>query len=260
MKIFGRKYNFNELIIKIIDLSKMFFRSLIFKDFILLWIAYIRQNSPKSNMIITRDGYKIFLSKNPHDTITVMVIFCRQEYGKIIPGSTIIDVGANIGAFSMYAARCGAKKVYAFEPNKESFDVLSKNIKENNLENTVIPYNLAVGPIDGEFISIPKESSPYNKTYGNLNDQTNYDIVETISLHTFINKNDVKKIDFLKMDCEGAEYQIMYPLGTDDLKLISNFRLENHDSHEKENLIAFLRKNGLMKTHEKHLIMWFERI
>lgn len=188
-----------------------------------------------------------------------MVIFCRKEYGKVIPGSVVIDVGANIGAFSVYAARCGAKKIYAFEPNKESYEILLKNIKINNLEDTIIPYNLAVGPVDGQLISIPKESSPYNTVKTYIEDTDNYDIIESISLPTFIKTNNINKIDFLKMDCEGAEYPIIYSMKEEDFRLITTFRLENHNSQEKEKLILFFKKHGLKNTHEKNLIIWFDR-
>ena len=259
MKVLDRDFKPTEFFPKLKEIVQMFLKSLIFKEFVSLWIAYIKRNNPKSNKFSTRDGLKIMLSNNLHDSITVMVIFCRQEYGKIKPGSVVIDVGANIGIFSLYAARSGAKRIYAFEPNRESFEVLVQNIKANDLENIIIPFNVAVGSNDGEKVLIPKYSSPYNKTVSNTINEDNYDVVETISLPTFIDKRNISKIDFLKMDCEGAEYPIIYSMTSTNFRIIKTFRLESHFSHEKENLIKFFYKHGFRKTFEKHLIIWFER-
>ncbi len=260
MEIFGRSLEFKMLFTKCRDLSKMFFKSLIFKDFGSLWLAYIKQTNPNQNKFITRDGYEIKLSNNPHDAITVMVIFCRLEYGIVSPGSTVIDVGANIGVFSIYAARSGAAIVYAFEPNKESFDLLVNNIRINKLEKTIIPFNLAVGAIDGEKISIPTSSSPYNKiVQGNI-ELEHYDLVESISLPTFIKKNNINNIDFLKMDCEGAEYGIIYSMTEENFKRIIKFRVEHHYPEEKQKLIQFFSQKGFKKTKDNGIsIMWFDR-
>jgi len=260
MKIFGRSLEVGILFTKMTDLTRMFFKSLLFNEVGPLWAAYIKKTNPKENKFTTRDGYQILLSNNLHDSITVMVIFCRMEYGKIEPGSTVIDVGANIGVFSLYAARCNAKRVYAFEPNKESYEVLIKNIKVNNLENIIIPFNLAVGPLDGELISIPKNSSPYNKTFQSKTGEHDYDIVETISLPSFISKYEIDKIDFLKMDCEGAEYSIIYSMSEENFKLITTFRLEDHIPEEKEKLVKFFINQGFQKTRDNGIsVMWFDR-
>ncbi len=260
MEIFGRNIEINMLVTKCRDLSGMFLKSLMFKDIASLWVAYIKQTNPKNNKFVTRDGYEIRLSNNPHDAITVMVIFCRLEYGLIAPGSTVIDVGANIGVFSIYAARSGAAIVYAFEPNKESFDLLVNNIKINKLEKIVIPFNLAVGVLDGEQISIPKSSSPYNKTVHRSIELDEYDIVETISLPTFFQKNNINCIDFLKMDCEGAEYEIIYSMIEENFKKIVTFRVEHHYPEEKQKLIQFFNNKGFKKTKDNGIsIMWFDK-
>lgn len=259
IKILGRNLLLNELIPKALDFFKMFLKSLKFKQFISLWISYIKQINPKSNKFVTRDRFQILLSNHYHDSITVMLIFCRQDYGKIIPGSTVIDIGANIGVFSLYAARCGAAKIYSFEPNKESYEVLLSNIKANNLEKIIFPFNLAVGSSDGEIISIPKKSSPYNKTISGIGDEKDYDPIESISLTSIISNNNISKIDFMKMDCEGAEYPIIYSMKKEAFNLITTLRLEHHLPDEKDKLIGFMNNIGFKKTRDTDLIMWFER-
>ena len=70
--------------------------------------------------------------------------------------------------------------------------------------------------------------------------------VQTISLNDFIKKNKLKKIDFLKMDCEGAEYEILYNLPKNVLNSIKKISMEYHNINETynvTNLVAFLEKN-----------------
>ena len=99
--------------------------------------------------------------------------------------SVVMDIGANIGTFALYAAQCGASKVFAIEPNKESFDVLCKNIADNHLRDVIHPVNCAIGGSIGQ-VGIPKGSSPYNQILEQDNDttSTDYDMVAVSTLMT----------------------------------------------------------------------------
>lgn len=204
MQVFWRSFELSMIFRKTKDLTGMFLKSFQFKDFGSLRIAYLKHNSPPQNQFSTKDGLQILLSDIIHDAFTVMVIFCREDYGKVTKGSTVLGVGANIGVFSLYAARCGAKKIYVFEPNTESYNILLRNIELNKLEDVITPFNLAAGPVNGAIVSIPKNSSPYNSTVNDKLEQLLYDEVETISLPSFITQQKITKIDLLKMDCEVA--------------------------------------------------------
>ena len=57
----------------------------------------------------------------------------------------IIDVGANIGVYSIFAANANNTIVYAFEPMIDNFKLLSENIRLNQLEKRILPFNSAVG-------------------------------------------------------------------------------------------------------------------
>jgi FkbM family methyltransferase len=260
MKAFNRTIRIRQLIKILFNISTLIARAgLVFRNPFSLTKAYINQMSPQTNSFFTRDGYRLILSDNPHDSITVMVIFCRREYGKIPRDSVILDIGANIGIFSIYAARSGAKKVFSFEPNKKAFEILKQNIASNHLDKIVIPFNYAIGPIDGEFISIPKESSPYNRTTNINSNYLNYDTIETISIETILTKNNINKVDLLKMDIEGAEYPILYSMKKKVFDSIESIKLEHHITSEKPMLIKHLYSLHFFKTHEKHKIMWFNK-
>src|SRR5262245_10552798 len=61
------------------------------------------------------------------------------------PGSVLWDVGANIGLYSLYAARARGCRVMAFEPAPANFAVLAKNVEINSLEKTVSALPIALG-------------------------------------------------------------------------------------------------------------------
>ena len=73
-----------------------------------------------------------------------------------------------------------------------------------------------------------------------------------------IQSNQIEKVDLLKMDCEGSEYDILYNT-TSAFDTIANIRLEHHRSSERDNLIEHLMGFGFQKEHEQNKIMWFTK-
>ena len=57
---------------------------------------------------------------------------------------TFLDIGANIGLYSMMAATRGLSKVYAVEPNPFTFSVLAQNIAQNGFGSSIVPLNIAM--------------------------------------------------------------------------------------------------------------------
>ena len=83
------------------------------------------------------DALAIFLQ------VAVLDQYCLEKTG--MRGKVVVDAGANQGFFSIYAARLGAKKVYAFEPVRETWLVLRKIIQDNGLQGKIVPINMALG-------------------------------------------------------------------------------------------------------------------
>ena len=192
---------------------------------------YILRTSPK--FIKLRNGITIFTSSNPHDIITFVVIFAKKDYGEIEKNSVVVDIGANIGIFTLYALSNGASQVVAFEPCKESFDTMKMNIEKNKFNDKVNLNKIAIGNKDDSSILISKKSSPYNsilKEEGVFNNE-NTENVKTSTLDKALIK--VKQIDLLKMDCEGAEYLIFPTLTKNFLDKTKEIRMEFHGNLDK---------------------------
>lgn len=130
----------------------------------------------------------------------------------------IIDCGANIGMSVLYFKQLHPNsKVICFEPDKNLFEILKKNIQSYNLSNVEI-INKAIW----------KEENlvhfDANGQVGGRIDQKNQGIpIKTIRLKNILNQ----KIDFLKIDIEGAEYDVLMDC-KDDLHQVENIFIEYH--------------------------------
>jgi len=134
-------------------------------------------------------------------------IYFEKVYNDILSHDmVIIDVGANIGIVTGYL-RDYAKIVYAIEPSSENFEALKENKEFNKWDNVEI-FNCAIGNIDGE-MTLNKFDS--NLTMYSLT--TDYkqggEIVKTMAMDTFFKENNIKEVDFIKFDVEGAEDLIL---------------------------------------------------
>ncbi len=138
-----------------------------------------------------------------------------------------LDAGAHIGCFSMWAAN-KVKHIYAFEPSQESFDLLCKNITQNNITN-VTPIRAAIRH-DYEkttdfYIGVSSMGYRMQETNGR----------EKITVPAQ-NINDVLKeydINSMKIDIEAAEYDVLKAL--DNWDAIRKFWCEWHFSIMKDN-------------------------
>jgi FkbM family methyltransferase len=237
----------------------------LFKKPFTVLLHYIKLDSPEDKVVRLRKGYEISLSSHRHDLTTAIVVFCRKDYGDVQRGSTVIDIGANIGAFSVYAAYEGASRVYAFEPSRETYELLLRNIDQNDLGNVVIPSRRAVSDRSNDTVRIPLRSSPYNRaqryTEGEIGQ--GFELIDTISVEDIIAQNSISHVHLLKVDCEGAEYSIIPSIGGVALSRIESIRMEYHQGSPRD-LILYLEKHKyrLVKLEEQMSnsgIAWFAK-
>ncbi len=166
------------------------------------------------------------------DHVPIIEIFLREEYGRVADGAVIVDVGANIGAFSVYAAMSARDvKVYAYEPMPEFYRLMQDNIHMNRLEQAVECFNLGVAA-DGGIRELFLENRTFSfPTFipADADRMMRKVAVQCVSLAGILDAHALERVDLLKMDCEGAEYEILY--GTPDryLEKIREIRMEYHN-------------------------------
>lgn len=197
-----------------------------------------------------RDGTKQIVRAGSGDRYIFDEIFFYNLYNQkgfeLKKEDLVVDIGAHIGIFSLYASkRCS--KVYSFEPFKNNFEKLQKNIKFNNQKN-IFPINMAVSGESGKrdlFISKTRDCDHSFYPVGGL-EGTVKNTVDTISLKDFFNKYNIERINFLKMDCEGGEYDILLNCPKEFLSKIDKIVMEHHNigKYEENVLIDFLGKNN----------------
>ena len=127
-----------------------------------------------------------------------------------------VDIGANFGLYSIYLGKKYSNSlIHAFEPNKEASFLLKKNKIYNKLDNIKI-HETALSYKTG-FTSFQNSNneSTYNYIQQNINNKINKIKVKT--LDNFLKENKTS-IDIVKIDVEGAEYQVL--LGA--LKMLNN--------------------------------------
>lgn len=131
--------------------------------------------------------------------------FFKKE---IKPGMTVLDIGANVGIYTLTAsALVGDKgKVFAFEPDKLNFKMLEDAVLKHSCKNTFLE-NIALSNKKGSTKLYIDEVNPGNHSFGqkNLYKGKKAVTIQTIKLDDYLAKNGVKKVDFIKIDVQGAE-------------------------------------------------------
>jgi FkbM family methyltransferase len=130
-------------------------------------------------------------------------------------GAVVYDIGANIGLHSLYLSTViGNGICYSFEPIKATFDSMKENVSINGFKN-VIPYNIALSDKE-ETLEMYKSKNGYDawNSLGGFqkigNNQYDLEKVVCIPLDLFLQQNpDVKKPDFMKIDTEGWEMNVL---------------------------------------------------
>lgn len=128
------------------------------------------------------------------------------------PGMVVIEVGANIGDYTLaFADKCGpAGRVVAFEPSPETFAILCKNIELNGYRN-VVPVNKAVSNAAGDASLFEDSESSGNTSLfrGVVPSPTSGIEVQATTLDDYVRSNGIGRLDFIKTDAQGSEYLIL---------------------------------------------------
>jgi len=170
---------------------------------------------------------------------------------RFAPGDIVVDVGANVGMVSIYVAkRFPSVRVLAFEPIPDNYAHLVANIANNGVTN-VVPHPLAITSDGRAFRMIVNFGNNSGGGTGNLRDMHlrdhDYFTVRSTTLDRVFETNGITACRLLKIDCEGAEHEIlMNATCLDRVEYLSGeFHINRHleaQGYSTEKLIARCRE------------------
>jgi len=196
-------------------------------------------------------GLRIKYRSTSFDRLIIEEIFDVNSYPfddfQLAKTALVIDVGAHIGCFTMKAAGMVKEgRVFSFEPERNNYRILRRNIRLNDLSNVYI-FNQGIAYPQGKR---KLYTSSLNTGGHSLFPEHSgkYDLADCITLqHVFAN-NRIANVDLLKLDCEGAEYEILYNTPKEYLDRIRKIVIEYHDFEGTNNsihdLVEFLTRHG----------------
>jgi FkbM family methyltransferase len=162
-------------------------------------------------------------------------------------GWAVVDVGAGLGEFCIQVARehpgC---RVYAFEPGPESFALLRENVRLNAVRNVSL-FPSAVGGRAGVSVLRRAPGAPARASTVAAAGAGPGAPVPTTTLGDILRDLDIPRCDFLKIDCEGAEYDILMGADADTLQRVTHMSVEYHDgvtAFSGAELAAWLERQG----------------
>jgi hypothetical protein len=145
---------------------------------------------------------------------------CYEQFFEVEEDDIVLDVGASVGPFTYSILHKKPKQVYCFEPSEREFKTLTKNVR-----------GFAVIPIP-KGISHTNSIIESDMLFGGETE------MDTITFDKFINLYNIEKIDFIKIDCEGGEYDIFTQENLEFLKnnvkkVVGEWHLRHTELKEK---------------------------
>jgi FkbM family methyltransferase len=196
--------------------------------------------------IVDRNS-KLFMAGNGDKTLRLNYDFLKYD-------SLVIDLGGYEGQFASDIFSKYLCNVYVFEPVKFYYDFCVKRFINNN---KIKPYNIGLGSENNFFnICLSNDGS----SIVNIDNKLPMERIEIVNINDFIKHNNIGFIDLIKINIEGAEYELLeYIIASGLIENIGNLQIQFHEiddtSYQRMNNI----KNNLVKTHEityEYIFVW----
>jgi FkbM family methyltransferase len=182
--------------------------------------------------VCLKGGYR-FRVRRALDVVVLKEVILDREYQRmgpdIEPGWTVVDIGAAHGEFAIPAARrIGDGRVVAVEPAPDTVELLRENLLLNHAEHVELVQR-AIGARSGSVIlNLGERGAMMNST--TVSNATGCGIrVSMITLAELFESAHIAHCDYLKMDCEGGEYEILTAAPDSTLQRISRMVIEYHE-------------------------------
>ncbi|MFH0737104.1 MAG: FkbM family methyltransferase [Candidatus Micrarchaeota archaeon] len=200
-----------------------------------------------------RNGISLELRPASSDRYAVTDVWFNEVYTpkgfEIRPTDIVVDIGGHIGSFSVFAAKKAEEgRVFSFEPVPGNFEMLKRNLGYNRLDNVSASPKAVSGRSGKKTMYLTSHDTFSHSSIESLVPDMNGKIeADAISLEDIFKENKLDKIDFLKIDCEGSEYEILSRTPLSVFKKIHKISMEYHEfdeGHDLKTLKAYLESAG----------------
>jgi len=217
---------------------------------------------------VSEEGLKFEISSRDGECFTFYENLIRRDYLRhgiqLAPGDNVIDIGANTGLFGILAAQIVGPngRVFAFEPARRTFARLKRNIELNGFNN-ITAINAAIGAFNGEaqlhLADRSSLASLHEEVDGSTRLGEGFNAAETIRVETLasvMERFHLDEVNLLKLDCEGAEYDIIESLKPTMARKIKQISMEVHQiqGHELSDIPHMLQDLGFTTSNTYPLV------
>ncbi len=211
----------------------------------------------------TRDGLACQLRSGRGDRRSFYETVIRNDYlsqgQRLIAGDTVIDIGANIGCFSILAAHmvgCSGR-VIAVEPELESYQQLIANLARSGQTN-VLAKRAAIGGRQGTVTLYVSKVALFSSVFRYVDGRHNPGMAQEVPMATLeqvMEEARIERCNYLKVDCEGCEYDIFMTMSVGTASRIDQITMETHrvEGRDRKELIGRLCELGF-KIHDGPLL------
>ncbi len=180
------------------------------------------------------------------DLTTLWAVWCADEYRIPATAKTVVDAGANIGAFSLFAMTVAPDAlIFALEPFPTTFEKLAAAISHNAAANKVVCKRVA---LTDQRRTLFMDASPDIKSHSRKTEgvapQQNHIAVEGWSLEDLVRSYDLQSIDYLKVDIEGGEVPFFTGTPSDTLRRVLKIGVECHSQGGRDQVWTKIENSG----------------
>mgnify|MGYP001581018113 CR=1 FL=1 len=187
--------------------------------------------------------------ENDHLTEIFKELYKDKVYKPYLEGKkdlTILDIGANQGLTTYYFYQF-AKRIYSIEPSKRHVEVLKAMLKFNDMEDKVTVIQKALSHESGTKTFFHNTNTTMFSLKGLVSDKGEKEEVDTITFDILFKENNIDHVDFVKLDIEGSECEVLASEGFE--KVASKIDLIVGEYHQWSGvnpgqLASSLRDNG----------------
>ncbi len=171
--------------------------------------------------------------------IWVRDVYLANDHLQIAPDAVVVDLGANMGNFTMLALAHGPQvRVVSVEPSSERNELFLEQLRVNGWEDRATLHRCFLG---GE-----------GETQQELLSDKDFQGAGFVAPHAFLEQHKLERIDFLKCDIEGSEFELLHP-DSPILAITQQLAIEVHDfAGDRHAFLAMLKQCGFTVVYVKH--------